>query len=176
MSDSSIIEGFLKGRTQDYTLVVSWIKDVVHARVWVSGIEPDDIISDTTNKLLVNLRSKLFRFESSLKTYVQKIARFTLIDAVRRNRNAPAHIPKESLEPTDGTNPHEIAVENEEAMIFRRILGSIDEKCRELWKMVFQDCLNYKEIARRLAISENAVKTRVFRCKETGIKLMKKMV
>lgn len=72
---------------------------------------------------------------------------------------------------SDGKTPLDIVESEEEIAIFHRVFSLIDERCRELWYMVFTECLPYKEIARRLETTEEAIKTRVFRCKEEAVEI-----
>ncbi len=175
MSDRSLIDGFLEGDRQSHKTIQEWIVVVIRAGSWAPGVSADDITSDTVYKLLTNLRDGQFRFESSLKTYVQKITRFTIIDAVRRNRRA--HQGGQDLVESapDPDNFSEAFDDREERALYERILSLIGPDCRAMWKMIFHDELPYAEIAESLKISVGAVKTRVLRCKEKAIEIRKRI-
>ena len=175
MSDEEIIRGYLEGNTKDYGVIVGWIREVVNTTLWVEGVAADDIISDTTYKLLVNFRAYRFKYQSSLKTYVQKITRFTIIDTIRSHKRAREYLSGNNLQPLENKSPLDIFEDEEEVTIFNRIFSLINEQCRQLWEMIFHDLLSYKEIAKKLNISEAAVKTKAFRCKEEAIEIRKKI-
>ena len=175
MSDEEIIRGYLEGNTKDYGVIVGWVREVVNTRVWVEGISAEDIVSDTTHKLLLNFRAKKFKYESSLKTYVQRITRYTIIDTIRSYRRTKEYLAEENVHLLRDKNPLEIFESKEEVVIFNRIFSLVDETCRKLWKMNFHDCLSYKDIAKRLNLTEGAVKTKVFRCKEEAIAIKDKI-
>jgi len=174
MSDRSLIDGFLKGDNQSYKTIKEWIVVVIRSSSKAPGISADDIESDTIYKLLTNLRGGQFRFESSLKTYVQKITRFTLIDALRRNRGIPdgQEVVETAVDPDNFSD----ALETKEKMvIYQRIHSLMAPDCRDLWRMVFQDELPYAQVAKLLNIGVGAVKTRFHRCKEKAIEIRKKI-
>jgi len=169
VSDQKLIEGYLKGCKESFSTIVQWIQEVVNRRAWSEGLSSEDIIADTTFKLLANLREDRFKFESSLKTYTQKITQFTIIDALRSHRRAKEMLTVENLDMPLQKNPHELFEDEEKAMLFRRIFNLMREECKELWKMIFRDMLTYRQIAEKLAIHETTVRTRLFKCKEEAI-------
>ncbi len=86
VTDKERIRGFLEGSTQEYREILGWITTVVRSRLWEDRVAPDDVIGDTLMKLLLTFREDSFRLESSLKTHVQRITLYTLIDAARRQK------------------------------------------------------------------------------------------
>jgi len=175
MTDRELIDGFLKGDNQHYKAIHEWIALVIRSRSWVPGISEDDLASDTIYKLLTNFRDRQFRFESSLKTYVQKITRFTIIDAVRRNRRT--HHGGQDLVDTapDPDSFLDAFQDDEELALYQRIVSLIGPECRSMWQLIFHNELPYAEIAKSLHISVGAVKTRVLRCKEKAIEIRKRI-
>ncbi len=175
MVDKEIIQGFLNGSADEYNIIVKWISDVVKVRLWVDGDYSGDIVSETALKLLLNFRSNRFKFESSLKTYVQRIARYTVIDYVRSSRQAKEFQKAMHSVGAQGQDPYATYETEEQLILFNTIMGRMNEECRTLWKMIFFDRFHYKAIARELQISEGTVKTKVFRCKEQAISVRKQI-
>lgn len=172
LTDKEIIDGFLNGNQETYRVVNGWMDEIIQRILWSGSIQPDDIRSDTLYKLLINFRSGRFRHKSTLKAYVQQVTRFTIIDAVRRNRRQPVLY---DCDPPDHNTPFSEMINEEGKNIFNRIWDIIDEKCRDLWMMIFKDNKNYKEIAKKLKLSENTIKSRIFRCKEEAIRIRKQI-
>ena len=163
-SDKNIIEGFLQGDTSCVSLVSEWIKSALQFHGGNNHLSLEDIAADTTLKLLSIFQSKSFQYESSLKTYVQSIARYTLIDALRRRQLRRQYVVANfDVDPPDSTDIH---LQIEQSELLARVVSLIGEGCRDLWKMIFFEGRNYKEIAELLHTTESAIKTRVFRCKE----------
>lgn len=171
MTDQDIIEGFLSGKRPAYELILRWIQLVVSHSAWRGSIWQDDVVSDTLHRTLKALRAGRFRGESSLQTYISKIARFTIIDWRRRQRRFDDHI--RNLEPAPG---HYYSVEAaleevRQRELLEHVWDSIDEKCRRIWTMIFEQRLDYATIAEREGSTAGAVKTWVFRCKEKATQL-----
>ncbi len=167
-SDKAVIDGFLDGNKECYRAVTGWIDEIIQRILWGDSIHPGDIRSDTSYKLLINFRAGRFHYKSTLKAYVQQITRFTLIDAIRSKRRQPSRIIND---PPTAENPYTITITEEEKIIFNRIWNLLDEKCRELWTMIFHQAVTYSEIAKQEKVKESTIKSRVFRCKEEAIKI-----
>lgn len=76
----------------------------------------------------------------------------------------------------EADNPGTLFEGEEEVLIYKRILSIVGSECKDLWKMIFNDEMSYKEIAKTLGTTEGAVKTRVLRCKQKAVALGKKMI
>jgi RNA polymerase sigma factor (sigma-70 family) len=175
LSDQDVIEGFLAGKSKPYAIVSDWIKAVVNYLAHHERLSADDIIGDTLEKLIRLFREEAFKGESSLKTYVQRITKYTIVDAARRTvvtRTDP--IPDNFDVAADG-DPEVLAEEAETKTIYQRMLERISAGCRDIWKKIFVEEKTYKQIAAELGISEGAVKVRVFRCKDEATKIVEKL-
>jgi RNA polymerase sigma factor (sigma-70 family) len=169
-TDKDIIDGFLDGNQICYHVITGWIDEIIQRILWSDSIHPDDIRSDTLYKLLLNFRSEQFQHKSTLKAYVQQVTRFTLIDAIRRQKRQPCRI---TNDPPASENPYTITITEEEKIIFGRVWNLIDDKCKELWTMIFDKRMHYSKIAVLQNVKESTIKTRVFRCKEEAINIRK---
>ena len=139
------------------------------------SITPDDVISDACMRLLLNLRAEKFRYESSLKTYVQRITRYTIIGLVRARRRSEKYLADESVTASHMDTPLQIYEDKEEVFLFNHLLSLLDEKCRQLWRMILYEELPYKEIGEKLNVSESAIKQRIRRCKEAAVEISKRL-
>jgi len=171
LTDQEIVQGYLRGNKKDYKTIIGWMRDVVKNHVWMGAVAPDDVISDASEKLLLNLRYNKFKFESSLKTYIQRITRYTIIDLVRSYKRAEQLLTKDNLNIDEVESPHQIYENKEEAFLFNRIFSLLGEKCRELWNMILLDKMTYKAIGAKYGRSETAIKSQVGRCKEEAMKI-----
>ncbi|MGB2804434.1 MAG: RNA polymerase sigma factor [Candidatus Zixiibacteriota bacterium] len=172
--DRGLVEGFLAGRKEEYQTISKWISRVVQLSSWGLNKYSDDITQDVLLKLYNSLKENKFRFASSLKTYVYRIAKFTCIDYLRKYSSREQK-EIELIEIRGDNDPEEEMQKKEERKILWRIYRLISVECRELWKMIFWEDLSYLQIAQKLSIKEGTVKSRFARCKEKAVGLRKKL-
>jgi RNA polymerase sigma factor (sigma-70 family) len=172
VSDQEVIEGFLAGKSKAHAVVMDWVTAVVKYLAHHERLSVDDIVGDTLEKLLRLFRERSFKGDSTLKTYVQRITKYTIIDSARRPAvTRTASFPDNFDMAADG-DPEILAEEEDEKNIYQRMLERISKGCRDLWKRIFVEGLSYKEIAIQLGISEGAVKVRAYRCKDEATKIV----
>jgi len=171
MSDRDIIEGFLRNDIPSHRIVSDWVYCGIRSNAHKPSLSVDDVACDSIAKILVNLREGRFRSDSSLKTYVQRIARYTLIDALRSGRFTRTDNNDAVSSVRDPSDPLSVLEAAEERDRFHRVLSALDGPSRDLLTMIFHEELPYKVISKRLGISEGAVKTRVLRCKERAARV-----
>ncbi len=173
MTDQELIQGFLKGGKREYAQVVNWIAEVVRAKLWTERVAADDVISDTTLKLLMNLRDDTFRLESAFRTYVQRITLYTVVDAWRRVR--PLSTVGDHVALYDEATPLSTIEAKERELLFQRVVELLPAKCRRLWVMTFEYDLTSGEIARKLGTSEGSIRTSLSRCKDKATEILKQI-
>ncbi len=125
----------------------------------------EDIAQDTLVKAWLALPT--FRGESSLKSWVLRIARNTAISTIRANRMVamdPFTMPEEE---NRGDGSVERKVENREAMHdFVVALGELDDLSRSVVVLREIEGLPYDEIADVLDVPLSTVKTRLMRARK----------
>ncbi len=175
MNDGEIVEGFLAGDRDATGTVRSWIHDVARHSAWGAPELVEDGAAEATLKLLMLLRAGNFRGESSLRTFASRVARYTMIDMLRRRRRTAELITEETVPRPTVTDLEQDYVARERMELFGRIVTLLDDKCRKLWELIFHDLLPYKEIAAQQGITITAVKMRAYHCKEQAIEIRKKL-
>ncbi|NNE97111.1 MAG: RNA polymerase sigma factor [Acidimicrobiales bacterium] len=125
----------------------------------------EDVAQDTLVKAWLALPT--FRGESSLKSWVLRIARNTAISTIRANRaiaTDPFTLPDEE---TSVARSVERKVENREAMHdFVTALGELDDLSRSVVVLREIEGLSYDEIAGVLEVPLSTVKTRLMRARK----------
>jgi RNA polymerase sigma factor (sigma-70 family) len=174
-TDDDIVAGFLAGKKEEYEILAQWIREVARIKLRIKRVSADEIVSDTMYKLLNNLRTESFQLREKLKSYVQAVAGYTIVDHVRYWRRYSELPEGEGFNPEDPVNIEEEVQTNEEQWIATRIFRLMSEECRKLWHLRFAEDLDYKEIGSRLGISEGTVKVRFHRCKKQAIAIREKI-
>jgi RNA polymerase sigma-70 factor (ECF subfamily) len=133
------------------------------ARIGRSQTEAEDLVQDTL--LAIHTRQHTYDTGEPFTPWVQAIARYKLIDHLRRNRVSMADVPIEDAGDFEARDDHAGA---ESAHDLDRLLAGLPEKMRRAIRFVKLDGLSVAEAAQRCGMSESAIKVSVHR----GIKAM----
>jgi RNA polymerase sigma factor (sigma-70 family) len=175
-TETQLAQLYVSGDKATYKQVDRWISQVTNLSVWHFVEAVEDINSIVHLKLFLNLKARHFRGESTFRTYVQRIARYTCIDQVRSQRVARQVDPEDLPTPSGSERPDIAHEAKEERQIFVKIFRAIGPECQKIWRMIFTDSLNYKEIGEKLHLPEGTVKRKVHECKQMAIELKEKLV
>jgi RNA polymerase sigma factor (sigma-70 family) len=167
---------YVSGEKATYKLVDRWANQVTNLSVWHFIEDVEDVNSIVHLKLFSSLKGQHFRGESTFRTYVQRIARYTCIDQVRSQRVARQVDPEDLPMPSGSERPDTVHEAKEERQIFVKIFRSIGPECQKIWRMIFTDSLNYKEIGEKLHLPEGTVKRKVHECKQMAIDLKERLI
>jgi RNA polymerase sigma factor (sigma-70 family) len=170
LDERQLMRDYERGEPAAIRAVDEWIDAALRAGFFSLREEWDDVRQEVRTRVLENLRNERFDGRSTLRTYVHRITRNVCVDMSRR---AYRHRER-SLDPAKPPRAMRAAPGGPSAMIARdlvgKILGALTEGDRILVDLVFGEQCSYAEVAQRLGITEEAVKTRVFRCKNRMLK------
>lgn len=175
-ADSQFAQLYVSGEKAAYKQVDRWISQVTNLSVWHFVDDVEDINSIVHLKLFSNLKAGHFRGESTFRTYVQRVTRYTCIDQVRSQRVARQVDPDDLPGPSGIERPDTMHEAKEERQIFVKIFRAIGPECQKIWRMIFADSLNYKEIGEKLHLPEGTVKRKVHECKQMAIQLKERLI
>ena len=154
---------YLAGDPEMVRQTDAWIDGELMAGAARSSAEREDLKQLVHLKLLQNLQKRAFRNEASFRTYACRIARFTVIDFLRRGRVeqvrdrspfvATYRSPQRTLETRELSGQIQLA------------LTRCPDHCQELWRLIAERELTYPQIADRLGIPVGTVKSRVWHCR-----------
>lgn len=125
-----------------------------------SAEEPEDICQEAFNKAFTHIDNYDPRYEFS--TWLYNIGKNTAIDHARKR--------KLIIEIADYGNPknspEDKMISNQEYSKLLKMIEELDDKYRDIAKMRFIQELAYEEIAQKLDIPLNTIRTRLKRAKE----------
>lgn len=144
----------------------SLIYHVAYNIVHDSGLA-EDVVQETIIKVWRNQND--FRGDSSVKTWLVRIARNTAIDSLRRRREQPT---RQGTVPDTADNSAEADTERvaQGRMALSGLAGALaelDELSRTIIVLREVNAMSYSEIAEALEIPESTVKTRLMRARRT---------
>ena len=151
----------------DLQLLVTEHSEAIY-RVALSIVRDPALAEDVTQDTLIKAWQALptFRGDSSLKSWVLRIAHNTAISTLRRRRDVLS-APDELPEPVSRDSVERKAEQNVALEHFRAALDELDELSRSVVVLRELEHLSYDEIAETLDVPLPTVKTRLLRARRT---------
>jgi len=151
------LQGDARAYEQLLTSLTIALRGVVRRRTRAAGIEGEDIVQEVL--LALHLKRGTWVAGTPVAPWVAAIARNKIVDVLRR-RGQRTEVPIESVVDTLSNDSGE-AVEHGHDM--RDVLGRLNERQREVVQAVSLDGYSAQEAARRLQMSEVAVRVTLHR-------------
>ena len=151
--------------------LLSYIAESLSGKTSEMAEEPEDICQEAFNKAFTHIDEYDPKYEFS--TWLYNIGKNTAIDYTRKRKIAiEAGL---SAEKATGianygspkNSPEDKMISNQEYSILLKYIEELDSKYREIAKMRFIQEYAYEEIAQKLNIPLNTIKTRLKRAKES---------
>lgn len=128
------------------------------ARIGRSATEAEDLVQEAL--MAIHTRRHTYDPAEALTPWVYAIARYKLIDHLRRTRSSMMDIP---IEDAEEIMAHDDYVGIESANDLTRLLSGLPDKMRQAIQAVKLDGLSVAEAASKCGMSESAVKVNVHR-------------
>lgn len=171
-SDHDLIAAFLRGDQAAVDDVRAAIRVVVRSFQFPARETEREVVQDVLGRLLQCLRSGQFRGEATLRTYVQQMTKYACLGHIRRQR-ALVRLDFDSI-PSEArwSDPDAALLTEEERARGLAAFAALPGESKELLRLVFVEGLSYDQVARRLGVTEGAIKSRVHRirlvCRDHG--------
>ena len=183
LSDKELVVRAVGGDQTAYRAIYQIHEKSVRGRVsgyfkWKADV--DDVVSETFQKAFLNLGN--FDTERDLKPWLLTIATRTALDHldhIRREdqkkenmKNKPSDGTSDGQDPLTDTTPEEEIINGEN---HERLMGFIEElspRYKEVMVMYMIEEREYEEIARKLGLELNTVRTRIRRGKQQLSEMM----
>lgn len=162
--ETSLLSAYRNGEGQALRLVESWIRTAVSRTKRELLRERSDVVQEVHLRILTNLRRGSFRGDSSFKTYVWAITRYTSLAFVKDERK---HLPTGAREPEElatlQMSPEQRFIAEERASSLARVVRGLPVKQRRLFQLLYCQGLDYRSAGRELGIPVGTVKSRASR-------------
>ena len=173
-TEEQLIAGTLDGNEDAFRLIVERYIDEVSRTVTGmlgAGLEIDDVVQEVFIKLHRSLHT--FRGESTLKTFVVRIAINKSLDALRKRKRMRWLQPwshEEPWEPDSGERADQGITDSEDLLILRQAVDRLPENQRAVVVLRLIDQYSTEETARILNVPYGTVLSRLKR----GVEKLKK--
>ena len=175
--DRDRIDAFLHGDVAVTREMTAWVRGVVRHRAWRLD-RTDDLVQDVLLKLIETLGRGGFEGRSALRTFVERVAKYTCLDAVRRERRLEFVEFDDRTEPlvSPGDDVLERIDADERARICYAVLDRLPAPCRELLRRTLADGVRYEELAAADDVAVGTIKSRVARCRDRASRLRERIL
>ena len=136
-------------------------------RVGRGATEAEDLVQEAV--LAIHIHRHTYNPEEPLTPWVHAIARYKLIDFLRRTRASVADVP---IDEANEITAHDDHLSVESSFDVLKLLNGLPEKMQCAIQAVKIDGLSVAEAARRCGISESSVKVSVHR----GLKALARVI
>jgi RNA polymerase sigma-70 factor (ECF subfamily) len=161
----ALMKASLGGDAVAYRALLSQLSAILRAyykgklaRISRSATEAEDLMQDAL--MAIHNRRHTYDPAEALTPWVYAIARYKLIDHLRRTRASMADLPIEDAEEVMAQDDY---VGTESANDLTRLMSQLPDKMRRAIQSVKLDGLSVAEAANRCGMSESAVKVNVHR-------------
>jgi RNA polymerase sigma factor (sigma-70 family) len=170
-----LIPRLLRGESGAVGAMDGWIDVVLRQEFRSLRNDWDDLRQEIRMRVLGCLAADRFKGGSALRTYVHRIARNAGIDFSRK-----AYRRRESSTGSDAP-PGGSAVDDGPARVLSRdfldrVLEGLSTRDRMILDLIFAQHLSYTEVARKVGLTESAVKSLVFRCRNRLLKRRRELL
>jgi RNA polymerase sigma-70 factor (ECF subfamily) len=155
-----LIRGFLGGQPDAVKVMAEWSRSVAEHKAW--GFQaPEDVVQATLLALVQNLRKGRFK-GGDLRAYVRRITKNMCVTNYRKQLIRGHHVSIEdgTSEPVSNLSGDDL----ERRALLARIMGKLNEKCRQIIHLAYVQGYSRKEIGSHFGISEKAARVSLFRC------------
>lgn len=149
--DRTLVQSFLNGNQTAFNYIVMKYQKRTYSivqKLLVNSIYVDDVIQDVFIKLYDSLRA--FRWDSSLMTYIYRIAINTSLNHLKQNRKWYSHTQNIYENDADLKNPDDIDEEFDKKTISKHIqnaINSLPEQQRIVFQLRFYENISYEELS-----------------------------
>lgn len=173
-TDHELMTDFLRGEAAAVETIALWIRQAAGRYRGRLPAEWDDLLQDLLLEVTTVLQDGAFRGDSTLRTYVWRIAHYRCLNRIRDLARRPeSEIEEQTYHLPDPARPVlERLVQRESEDSLMRFFDSVSADCQRLWKLILAG-QSYREISRETGISEGALRVRVLRCRQKALKLWK---
>lgn len=175
--DEALIRRYLAGDPGAVAAVDDWILRAAASYRRRLGSAWDDALQSVRLEITSLLQRGSFRGQSSLKTYVWRIAGHTCLDVIRAQTRAAIRNagPVDDMEIPTTASPLNDYARKETAALLLRVLDQMSEECRSLWRMIL-DGLGYQEMSRTLGLTEGNLRVKVLRCRRKAVEVRDRLL
>jgi len=176
LTEQEIIQSIQKGNTQHFSILVDRHKNMIYSLVY-RMVKPqedaEEVAQDTFLKAFKSI--KQFKGNSKFSTWLYKIAYFTAINHLRKNKMLTAQIDMSSFENDDRTAIENLN-KNDQKHYISLALDHLKPVERNLITLFYLDEFSNRDIEKITGLTQSNIKVSLMRSRKKMYGIMKKML
>lgn len=176
IQDQDLIKKIAKGDKKAFAVLLEKYEDLVFGvsmKMVKDRVKAEDMTQETWMKVIKY--SSTYSAVGSVKSWILQINRNLIIDHFREQKKWADSDDIESIEVEDhGLDASELIDSEEKRRRFQNAFSVLEEREKIILTMVIVEELSYSEIAQKLKLSVGAIKTIMFRAKNTLKEILSK--
>jgi RNA polymerase sigma-70 factor (ECF subfamily) len=164
--DRMLVRAALNGDQSAFGELVTRYQTAVYNLAYRMLGDPTEA-EDATQEVFVRAWNQLhtFQLDRRFSTWILSIASHHAVDLLRRRRPTAPLDGVALFKPSDAPEPDEVALQNEQRDMVRRLVAALPDKYRSITVLRYYSGLSYEEIAAVTGQTESAVKTQLHRAR-----------
>ncbi len=169
MEEKEIIDLIIKGDIKVFSFLVDKYQNLIFnvvKRILPDQMDAEDVCQEVFVKIYKGIGT--FKNKSKLSTWIAKIAYFTALNYVKKNKKSDTH---EDLEGTmmikeDTAEPDELLVKKNTAEYLNKLIASLPEQYRLILTLYHLEEFSIQEIHDTTGIAKGTIKNYLFRARK----------
>ncbi len=170
--DQETIARFLRRESEAVQIIEGWIARAASPFRRRLGEQWEDALQEILLEVTRLLERGSFRGESSLKTYLWRVANHACLRQIRAQTRVNwvdiDALAEQGGPPED--SPLDQLLQKERMDILRRVMAEMPAECRNLLQMIVEGS-SYQEMSRRLGAPEGALRVKALRCRKKAAEM-----
>lgn len=170
-----LIDRFLQEEREAVATVEDWITKAAYPFRRRLDFQWEDVLQEIRLEVIRSLRAQRFRGDSTLKTYLWRVAGYVCINHVRRLSQWRTADCEGLLErrPSPEVDPLARVLRQEAEQVRLEVVAQMPEDCRSLWRLILQG-RSFRQIGELLGASEGSLRVRAWRCRRKAVEAVRK--
>lgn len=169
MEEKEIIDLIAKGDTKVFSFLVDKYQNLIFnivKRILPVQMDTEDVCQEVFVKIYRGIGT--FKHESKLSTWIARIAYFTALNHLKKNKNKKNHSDIEDNKKIDDGNdgPDELLIKNNTSEYVNKLIARLPEDYRLIITLYHLEEFSIQEIHETTGMAKGTIKSHLFRARK----------
>lgn len=169
MEEKEIIDLIAKGDTKVFSFLVDKYQNLIFnivKRILPVQMDTEDVCQEVFVKIYRGIGT--FKHESKLSTWIAKIAYFTALNYLKKNKKSKTHSNiEDNKKINDGADgPYELLIKNNTSEYLNKLIACLPEQYRLILTLYHLEEFSIQEIHETTGMAQGTIKSCLFRARK----------